>query len=315
MLDLNLIYFLTIGTIVALPSIAVGLGESLIAKAALKCLDLQPGAKTEINKATLLGTALNETAAIVGLVISIILFSIKITAPYMYLPLLGIMLAIVLPGFTAGLYSAAPISTACQAIARQPFFTNKIINIMLITTSFIQTPIIFGFIIALFIFYQMPNCTNYTQALALFASGLSVGIGGIGSIIGLSRYARAACASLGYNRNVYFQIITFTFVSQALIETPVIFALITALLILNTNILQASMMTSVALISAALCTSISNLGPSLGSGKTAASACEQITTNPKQYAQISKTSLIAQGMLDSFAIYGWAVALFILLKK
>ncbi len=315
MLTLIVLYFIAVASVVAITSIAVGWGESVICKEALNCINIQPSAKTEINKAMLLGTALTETSAIIGLVIGIILFSKSIDSVYMGLPLLGIAIAIVLPGFTAGIYSATPISQACHAITRQPFFSNKIINTMLITTSFIQTPVIFGFIIALFIFYQMPHCTNQTQAIALLASGLSIGVGSIGSIIGLSHYARAACASIGYNRNAYFRVITFTFISQALVETPVIFALITALLILNTNISHASWVSSIALISAALCTGISNIAPSISSGKTAATACEKITMNPEQYSQISKASLIAQGMLDSFAIYGWAISLFILLKR
>ena len=315
MIAATILYFITIALVIAITSVAVGLGESLISIQAIKCIDIQPAAKTEINKAALLGIALTETSAIIALVVAIILFSKTTLNAYASLPLLGIALAIILPGFTAGWYSAQPISNACQSIMRQPFFSHKIINVMLITTSFIQTPVIFGFIITLFIFYKIPDCTNMTTSIQLFASGLAIGLGSIGSIIGLSHYASAACASICYNRNTYFRIITFTFISQALIETPVIFALIIALLILNTNTDSANLTTNIALICAALCTAISNIAPGIGSGKTAASACHQITINPEQYSNISKASLIAQGMLDSFAIYGWAISLFILLKK
>jgi F0F1-type ATP synthase membrane subunit c/vacuolar-type H+-ATPase subunit K len=309
------LYFGAIAALVAITSIAVGLGESLISQEAIKAIDIQPSAKTEINKAALLGIALNETSAIIGLVTAIILFSKALILPYAGLPLMGIFLAVALPGFAAGIASSGPIVKACQSIMRQPFFSSKIVNLMLITTSFIQTPVVFGFIISLFIYYQIPSCTNYTQAVKLFASGLSIGLGGIGSILGLSHYAKQACASIGYNRNAYFRIITFTFISQALIETPVIFALITSLLILNTNATSDSLVTATALITAALCTAISNLAPGISSGKTAAAACHQITLKPESYSTLSKASLVAQGMLDSFAIYGWAVSLFILLKQ
>jgi len=314
MIITTILYFGTIAAVVAITSIAVGLGESLISKEAIKCIDIQPSSRTEINKTMLLGVALAETSAIIGLVIGVILISKGLNYPYAGLPLLGIFLAVGLPGFTAGLASAKPIAMACQSIMRQPFFSNKIINIMLITASFIQTPVIFGFIISLFIYYQIPFCTNFTQSIALFASGLSIGIGGIGSIIGLSQYATEACASVGYNRNAYFRVITFTFISQALVETPVIFALIISLLILNTNIPIDSFATGVAVTAAALCTAISNISASISSGKTAASACRQITLKPELYSTLSKACLVAQGMLDSFAIYGWAIALFILLK-
>lgn len=309
------LYFGSIVALVCITSVAVGIGESCISKEAIKAIDFQPGAKTEINKAALLGIALTETSAIIGLVLAIILFSKAFILPYSGLPLIGIVLAVALPGFAAGIVSCRPIIKACHSIMRQPFFSSKVINLMLITTSFIQTPVVFGFIISLFIYYQIPFCTNYTQAIRLFASGLSIGLGGIGSIIGLSHYAQQACASIGYNRNAYFRIITFTFISQALIETPVIFALIISLLILNTNVTQDSLTTATALICAALCTAISNIAPGISSGKTAAAACQQITINPQNYSTLSKASLITQGMLDSFAIYGWAIALFILLKQ
>lgn len=309
------LYFGSIAALVSITSIAVGIGESLISKEAIKAIDVQPSAKTEINKAALLGIAVTETSAIIGLVTAIILFSKAFILPYAGLPLLGILLAVGLPGFTAGIASSGPIVKACQSIRRQPFFSSKVVNLMLITTSFIQTPVVFGFIISLFIYYKIPFCSNYTQAIQLFACGLSIGLGGIGSIIGLSHYAKQACASIGYNRNAYFRVITFTFISQALIETPVIFALIIALLILNTNVTQDSLITATALISAALCTALSNIAPGISSGKTAAAACHQITLRPESYSTLSKASLIAQGMLDSFAIYGWAVSLFILLKQ
>lgn len=310
----TILYFASIATAVAVNSIAVGIGDSIISKGALKAIDTQPGAKTEINKAMLLGLALTETSAIIGLVISMILISDTITFPYAGLALVGITLAICIPGFTIGIASALPITQACLSIARQPFFSNKIINIMLITVSFIQTPIIFGFIISLFIYYQLPYCTNATQGVRLLASGLSIGIGSIGSVIGLAKYAEEACRSIGYNRNSYFRIVTFTFISQALIETPVIFALIISLMIANTSITHDSFLTSIALLSAAACTAISNIAPGISSGKTAAAACRQITLNPAQYSSISKVSMVAQGMLDSFAIYGWAISIFILFK-
>lgn len=314
MIITTFIYFLVIASLVAITSITVGLGESLVAKAALRCIDVQPSAKSEINKAALLGIAINETAAIIGLVIAIVLISETITLPNAGFALMGIACAICIPGCVTGLASAAPIARACESIARQPFFSNKIVNVMLITTSFIQTPIIFGFIISLFIFYQTPTCTNFTEGIRLLASGLCIGVGSVGPIIGLAQYAQNACTSIGYNRNAYFRIITFTFISQALIETPVIFALIVALIILNTTVAPDSIPAAANLIAAALCCAISNIAPGISSGATAAEACKQISRNPEHYSTISKISLVAQGMLDSFAVYGWAISLFILLK-
>ena len=74
--------------------------------------------------------------------------------PNLHMPALlnlGIAFAISLSGFVLGLVSALPAQQAVLAIARQPFFSQKIFRFMLITQSIIQTPIVFGFIIAMFI--------------------------------------------------------------------------------------------------------------------------------------------------------------------
>jgi F0F1-type ATP synthase membrane subunit c/vacuolar-type H+-ATPase subunit K len=315
MITTTTLYFSSIAATVAINSIAVAIGESLIAKKAIQALNLQPQAKSEINRTMILGLALNETAALIGLVISVLLLlNQHITAPFAGLGLLGIICAICLPGSTVGLMSAGPIGQACLSVARQPFFNNKINNLMLVTISFIQTAVIFGFIIALFILYQLPLCTTFTQGVRLLSAGLCIGIGCIGSVIGLSIYATQACASAGYNRHAYLRTLTFTFVSQALIETPIAFALVTTLMIMRATDTIDSSIQATAFLSAALCTGISNINPGINSGRLVAKACQQISYNPENYANLSKISLIAQGFLDSLAIYGWAISLLILLN-
>ena len=209
--------------------------------------------------------------------------------------------------------SYKPAAAAITALTRQPFFGPKILNLMLITLSLLQTPIIFGFIISYFIFSQSSNATTLVEAMRFLSSGFCIGIGTIGPSIGLATFAEAACSSIGINRTVYKKVLSFTFLSEAIIETPIIFALLTSMVLVTIPIQAGDqMIQSVALFSAALSTGVSTIATGISSGKTAATACMQIAFKPKHYNTLSKTSMIAQGLLDTFPIYGLIVSLMLI---
>ena len=310
----DFIYLIVTTAVVAITSLSVGLGESITSLSAIQAINIQPEARAEINKTMILGVALTETAAIIGLIMSLILLANQshFYNSYASLAHIGIALAICVPGAMTGFASALPTRAACFAIARQPFFGNKIMNIMLLTVSFIQTPIIFGFIIALFAHSQAYACTTLPQSLKIIASGLSLSLGSIGPIIGLSKFAESACKGVGVNREAYSKLLSFTIISEALIETPLVFALIISLLIISISPANFTLLKAIAAIAAALATGLSNIAPGISSGRAATSASLEIAKNPSLAPVLSKTSLIAQGLIDSFAIYGWAIALFLL---
>lgn len=316
MIDISgILNYATIVLTVAFSSLGVAIGETIISISCLKAIYIQPKARSEIIRTSILGMALTETAAIIGLVIGILLLisrDITVTNKFYWgLSNLGIAFAISTSSLVIGIASSLPVKYACIAISRQPFMSTKILNIMMLTLSFIQTPIIFGFIISLFINYQAAYVNNLTSSIKHIASGISIGLGSIGPVIGLSLFSKAACKAIGYNKDVYNKILTFTFVSEALIETPVVFSLVTSLLILITNFTDG-FLSIVVILSAALCPAISNISPGISSGRIAAFACHQIATNPETSSSVSKISMLAQGLVDSFAIYGWLVSLLLI---
>lgn len=312
-----LLHHSVIALTVAINAISVGLGEGIAGRAALQALNIQPGARTEITKIAILGMALIETAAIMGVSIAIILLVNPGKQPDLYFSLaeLGIAFAICLPGFFVGLVSALPTQAACLAAARQPFFAEKILRFMLIGQSLIQTPIVFGFIVAMFIKGQAAQSGTLAESLRLIASGICVGFGSIGPAIGMASFARTACEGIGINRNAYNQLLTFTFISEAIIETPIIFSLVVAMLLLSSNTTTSAypLLSGVAMISAALGIGIGTLGPGIGSGKIAAAACKQIAINPEQYGSLSRLSMFGQGLIDTCAIYALLIAIMLIL--
>jgi F0F1-type ATP synthase membrane subunit c/vacuolar-type H+-ATPase subunit K len=311
----DFLHFSTVALTVSVNSLGVGFGEGLTSRAALEAIDKQPSAQNEIARVAILGTALIETSAIMGVTISLYLL-IGSTGAHQSLPTsiaeLGIALAICLSGMVIGLASSYPAREACLAIARQPFFADKILRFMLITQSIIQTPIIFAFIIAIFIHSQAQNISTIPEALVLVASGLCIGLGSIGPAIGLASFAKQACRGLGINRKAYGNLMSFTFISQAIIETPMIFALLVSLMliILPTN---PTLLSGITFIGAAFCMGLGTLGPGIASGKTASAACHQIALKPELYSTISKVSMFGQGLIDTCAIYTFLIAISLIL--
>lgn len=311
----SLLHFCTIALTVGINSVSVGIGEGLTSQAALKAINKQPSAKNDIARVAILGTALIETSAIMGVTIAFFLMLGSHDATQSVpanIAEVGIALSICLSGFIIGLASSLPAQEACMAIARQPFFADKILRFMLITQSIIQTPIIFGFIIALFIRSQAAHAQTLAESFMLIAAGLCIGLGSVGPAIGLALFAKNACQGLGINRKAYPQLMSFTFISQAIIETPMIFALTISLMFMFYGT-TPTLFASATWIAAAFCMGIGTLGPGIASGKTAAAAVHQIALQPKYYSNISKVSMFAQGLIDTCAIYSFLIAFVLIL--
>ena len=314
----ELSHYATIALAIGTTAIGVGLGEGIASYAALDAMDIQPSARSDIAHASIVGMALIETSAIIGITVAIILLLDTQSAAktiYTGIAELGIAFSICFSGFALGLVSAMPARQAVYAIARQPFFNQKIFTFMILTQSIIQTPIVFGFIIAMFIKGQAATASSLAESIRLIASGLCVGIGSIGPAIGLAHFAQTACKSIGYNRHAYNKLLSFTFISEAIIETPLIFCLIISLLLLSFNVPDNNMLTAYAMLASAFCMGFGTLGAGIGSGKTAAAACEQLAVNPAHYTMLSRLSLFAQGLIDTNVIYALLISLLLLIYR
>lgn len=309
-------YMMAIGFPVIFAALGAGIGQGLIGLKALEAMNIQPEASKEINRIALIGMSLTETSAILGLVISIfLLFDVSTPISYYYASFgkIGIGFAIGLTSLVAGIASSLPAQAACIAVSRQPFFSSKIFQLMLLTQSVIVTPNIFGFLIALFIQAKTPFVYNLNGGLQLLSAGVAIGIGSIGPCIGVGTFAYAACNAAGTSRKSYNKILPFTFLCEAIIETPVIFALLVALVILNATIVPGdSCLQGIAFLSAALAISLSGVGTGISAGSIAATTCDHIGKNPAIYPVISKVGLLALAMIDTFAIYGFIVAIILI---
>ncbi|MGE0206638.1 MAG: ATP synthase F0 subunit C [Candidatus Babeliales bacterium] len=313
-----LLHVTSIFLITVLCVLGGAIGGGISSVASMQALNIQPRAKSEIVRASLIGLALIETSTILALIITIILF-LKTPEHLVHslsnsIAELGITFAIGITSFVVGIISALPVKSTCYAIARQPFFSQNILNLMFITQSVIQSSVLFGFLVALLIKAQVTSLETTAQAFQLLAAGLAIGIGSIGPAIGLSIFAEQACKGISVNRSSYAKILPFTLMSEGIIETPLIFAFAVSLVLLI-PINEPTTLTSIRAVAAALCIGIGTLGPSLSSSKLASKACEKISSNPEHYSILSQTSMFGQGIIDAAAVYALLTAIHIIFLR
>lgn len=315
------LHYSSIFFIVGLTSLGVGIGGGKASVKALEAVNKAPAAYAEIFRAIIIGLAIIETSAILGIVMGLMLLFGQAAPNNADMVLIGIgqwgiAFALGISGAVVGILSALPAQEAALAIARQPFFSAKILNAMLVTQSIVQTPIIFSFIIALFIKTQLDSLTTLANSIRLLSSGLCIGIGAIGPTLGLAHFAQVAQKSIARNRDAYSTIMPFTFISQAIIETPIIFAVLISMLLLLIPIKPNNeFLGAVSCLATAFCASFGTLGPGISSGNIASAACIEIAANPENSSLLSRTSILGQGVIDAAAMYALLVSLIIIVLR
>ena len=309
----ELLFYSTPALIIILNAIGVGIGQGLVGITALNAMNTQPHAQDDIKRATFLSMALIETASVIGSIAAVmLLFSQEVSHGFpTTLAHLGIACALGLSGITTSIMSSFPARAAIDAIARQPFFGQKITRLMLLTLSMIQTPVIFGFIIRIIIQTQLSDIHSLSDGVRLFSAGLALGLGSIGPVIGLALLAQAACKGIGINKNSYNKVILFTFIGGAIIETSIIIAFVIAILLLYTlaSPLDNETLNIARYLGAAICVGIGTFGTGISSGITATAACQQIALNPNLYSAISRVYFPAQGIIETCTLFSMLIAL------
>lgn len=295
-------------------ALGVARGHGYISRAAFDAMKRQPAIQQELRRSMLIALALVETAAVLGLLLSFLLLRSGPTSLGVALGQLGIAISIGVPGLVLGWSLAGPITEALFAMARQPFLTRRLTNFMLITVSILETAVIFGFIIALLIYFGLPGITTVAQGYIYLGAGIAAGLGTVGPIIGGCTFTTNSFSGAGKNRIAFPKLFTFTFVSQAIIETPIIFATIIALILTRKApyAFENPLIGLCYLVFGALM-GIGTFGSGISSGRVAAAAARQISLDPQASSSLSRASLMAQGLIDTCAVYAFIIALWLVI--
>ena len=315
----TLLHALSAGIAIICGGLGSGLGQGIAGMGALQAMSRQKTGSDHIIRTMVLGLALIETGAILALVVALIVLfgGTKEITMGIGLAELGMGLAIGLSAAAVSIASAFAVRAACKSMARQPFFTQKIVTIMLLSQSIIGAPAIFAFIIALLIKIQIGPAITIAQGIKLMAAGFTIGVGSIGPSIGQAIFSRASCEAVGLNRDAFSKLLTFSLLSQAVVQTPMIFCLVIAMTIIFKPVAAVAtpFLAAVAFFSPAFAISVGSLGTAVAIGYAASKSCKYVALDTKNYPLFVRTSLLAQAIIESAAIYALIVALILMTKN
>ena len=317
MISPHLFHYLSAALALSIASIGGGLGQGLAGANSIIAMRRQPLGHNSIFRAMIIGLALIESGIIISLVMTLItLFGQHETITWaIALSEIGISLAIGIAAAATSIASSYVVSAATDSISRQPFFAQKIITLMLLSQSIIEAPIVFAFIISLLIRAHFSLSLEIIDGIKYLAAGILMALGSVGPSIGQALFAYSACTSVGLNKRAYDKIFPFALLSEAVIETTMIFCLLLSLIILyiptvpGKEILQGT-----SIFIAAFTLGVGSIGTAIGIGHVTARSCYQISQEPNNYSVIVRTTLLVEAFIESAVIYAMIIALLLVMK-
>jgi len=173
-----------------------------------------------------------------------------------------------------------------------------------------QSPAIFSLVIGLIlVFRQAPGTDVLAMGVAL-AAGLAIGVSALGSGIGSGKTAGGAVEGIGCWPRSYGSSLRTMLVGQAVCETPAIFGMLVAFIMMFTlRDMDHGLIGFAKVMGAGIAVGFGGIGPGIGSGLTAGAGCTAAAAVPRHDTLIMRTMLIGQAVSQSTAIYALIIAL------
>lgn len=153
---------------------------------------------------------------------------------------------------------------------------------------------------------------EFLQIASFTGAACCMGLGAIGSAVGIGYAGSMAVRGIMRQPKASGDIMRTMFIGMAIAESPCIFALLIALMILFVKGENQSMIHGFAVLAAGICMGVGAMGPGIGEGFAAGKACEGVSRNPTASGVLTRTMLIGQAISESTAIYSLVVALLML---
>ena len=198
-------------------------------------------------------------------------------------------------------------SRTTPGMARQRAVSGELLKTMLIGQAISESAGIFSLVIALvLVFGGAPSTPE--EGMAAIAAGLAMGLGAIGSGVGTGMVSGYACEAVARRPDVRGRVMGTMLISQALADSPGIFALVISLFLVFQGFPGASVVKSAALLGAGFAMGAGAIGPALGIGFVGGKACEATGANSDVGPLITRTMLIGMAVSESTSIYAFVVA-------
>jgi ATP synthase F0 subunit c len=208
--------------------------------------------------------------------------------------------------------------TAAQAnlaVSRNPKISGDIFKTMLVGQAVAESASIFALVVAILLLFMNPVNASMIQAAAFLGAGFSMGFGAIGSGIGSGFPGGQACLGLSRQPAVASRLTTNMLIGSAVCQTPAIFSLVVAFILLFMNFSAAPLNPNwAALVGAGLSTGLAAIGSGYGGGMAAGASCEGVARQPEAVGNLTTIMLVGQAVAQTPAIFGLLVSFILIFK-
>ncbi|PCI74281.1 hypothetical protein COB28_01720 [Candidatus Dependentiae bacterium] len=311
------LHYIGIALSIAIAAIGTGLAQGYASSGIMRAMSRQEMGGDAIRRALMIGLVFIESGAILALVLSFFLLTHEFSVITFPIGLVHCSMGICMGFVTAvmALASGCAVVAAAESIARQPAFSQKILSFMMISQTFIEAPVILAFVLLLIINTNIEESISLAEAIKLSIAASGIAVGAIGPAIAQSYFSAASGRAIGLDRNAYGRIFSFSLLTQAIIETPVIFVLISTLFVIFKVLPPVGTFTTVySLLPALLVVSVGTSSAAIGVSAVASKSCRLIALDASLYTRIFRTSFIAQAFIESCGIYALVVGLLMILR-
>lgn len=208
--------------------------------------------------------------------------------------------------------------TAAQAnlaVSRSPRLSGDIFKNMLVGQAVAESASIFALVVAILLLFMDTGAPTMLKAAALFGAGLSMGFGAIGSGVGSGFPGGQACLGISRQPAVTNRLTTNMLIGSAVCQTPAIFSMVVALMLLFMNFSNAPLHpTWAALVGAGLSTGLAAIGSGYGGGMAAGTSCEGVARQPETMGNVTTIMLVGQAVAQTPSIFGLLVSFILMFK-
>jgi ATP synthase F0 subunit c len=209
--------------------------------------------------------------------------------------------------------------TAAQAnlaVSRNPKLSGDIFKNMLVGQAVAESASIFALVVAILLLFLDKGDPNMITAAALLGAGLSMGFGAIGSGVGSGFPGGQACLGISRQPAMTSRLTTNMLIGSAVCQTPAIFSMVVALMLLFMDFSGAPLHpTWAALVGAGLSTGLAAIGSGYGGGMAAGTSCEGVARQPETVGNVTTIMLVGQAVAQTPSIFGLLVSFILMFKS
>jgi len=207
-------------------------------------------------------------------------------------------------------------SQATIAISRHPERSGKILRSMLVGQAIAESAGIFALVVAMILLFSGIVAASFTTVLAVLGAGLCMGFGAIGSGVGSGLPAGAACIGLERQPSMSGRITTNMLIGSAVCQTPSIFAMVTAFVLIFSDFSARPVNPAwAAVLGAGLAAGFSAIGSGIGGGVVAQNSVEGVARQPSAMRPVTTVMLLGQAVTQTPAILGLLVGFLLIFTE